>query len=86
MLRIRKKDGTATIKIIIEKECPVEATESMMETIIAEIATGFMSMSANIPNFDEVVINKDGDMATKKKREVEEPEEPEPPTKGKKDD
>ena len=67
MLRIRKEDGTAKIVIRIEKECSVEDVNATFTKTYIEIEEACARMAQNIPHFDEVKIDNNGDMATKRK-------------------
>lgn len=79
MQRIRKEDGTAKIVIRIEKKCQVGEITDTLAKIQEELAEGSVDLIENIPRFDEVHIDKNGDMSTKRKREVA------PPTKEEKE-
>ena len=77
MQRIRKQNGMAQIVVRIEKECPVDEVPTMLDNIHDEIEEASARLVQNIPHFDEVRIDKHGDMSTKKKREIAEPPEKE---------
>lgn len=74
MQRIRKQKGTAQIKLVIEKECPVEEIEKTLEDIRVEIHDGFEILAVNISKFDEVRIDTHGEMSAKKKYKAKESE------------
>jgi len=67
MLRIRKEEDVAKIVIRIEKECAIEDVPKTLDTIHDEIEEGSALITSNIPHFDEVKIDNQGDMTTKKK-------------------
>lgn len=73
MLRIRKENGTAKIKIIIEKECKAGEVPKVLANIHDEVEEASARLVETIPHFDEVRIDKAGDMSTKRKREVPTP-------------
>jgi len=60
MLRIRKEDGVAKIKITIEKECPEPAVEHTLADIKGEINDGLATLLVVCDTFDEVRIDNDG--------------------------
>ena len=76
MQRIRKQNGKATIKVLIEKECAEADVEATLDAIQAEVEKGFKMMENMLPFAVECKIDKDMNMYTKHVLPaVDEPEE-----------
>jgi len=60
MLRIRKTEGKADIKVLVELESSVDTVELALSTIQEQIKDGFDTLQDVFEKFDEVRIDKDG--------------------------
>ncbi len=77
MQRIRKQNGIATIKIILDEECPVDKVEATLEKMQSDLKLGCVAMAENIPDYEEVKVDKDLNFAGNRKLpRVPTPEEP----------
>ena len=65
MYRIRKNGKTAKIKVVVEKECPVDELDAGMDAIENDVERAFAMMGAALEFADEIRVDKDMSLFTK---------------------
>lgn len=66
MIRLRKNGEDVDITISINEQCTMEGLHAALDELVPRIEEGLESCEENIDKFDQVVIDKHGNMSTKK--------------------
>ena len=75
MIRLRKNGEDVDITISINEQCTMEGLRKALDELVPRIEEGLESCEENIAKFDQVVVDKHGNMLTKKVLEKKAAEE-----------
>ncbi len=67
MQRIRKENGKAIIKIILDAECSIDEVDVTLEKLRDNLLVGCEAMVENLRKYEEVKVDKDMNFSGKRK-------------------